>query len=86
MKRWQGLGAFIFIFVCYLIVGTLEYKNEMAIAEHNQQIEAAYAEIQFAQSRINELKVKLEELEEYTQAVSANLGDLRFRLGMEMEP
>ena len=83
MKKWYGFGAIIVILALYFTVGTIEYRQEIAM--HNQEIEAAQAELQHTQRQINKLKADLKELDEYAQAVSANLGDLRFRLGLEME-
>lgn len=83
MKKWWGFGVIIVILALYFAVGTIEYRQEIAI--RNQEIEAAQAELQYTQRQINKLKADLKELDEYAQAVSANLGDLRFRLGLEME-
>lgn len=82
-NKWYGFGVIIIILILYFAVGTIEYRQEIAM--HNQEIEAAQAELQYTQRQIDRLKTDLRELDEYAQAVSANLGDLRFRLGLEME-
>lgn len=79
-KYLSGFIILAVFLMFYSIIGTLEIKQiQKELAINNQQLQA---NTEIIQKNLKELKELYADLQDYTEAVSANVHDLRFRLNM----
>ena len=83
MKRLYGIGAVLFIVICYLIVGTMEVEQEMD--KQRMSIEATQAQMQYNQAQLDKLREQMTRADEQLAAFNLLIWEMRERLHLDLE-
>jgi len=85
VKTWQKIGLLLTLIVCVLIVGHMEYEQELQEEAWVKSVQALEMEQQKIQLDILEVREQILKADEQIRAHNLLIWDIRNRLHLDLE-